>query len=150
MKNLRVLKAAGLIVAAVVLGLMTVQGSYALWNAVVPSNAATIQAADFRVKVGPTLMTPGQQFNLPAVTLSTANNASVSPVSVAGAVNVTSESPFLSTTTVKVNPVTPPLVAGVATAVSGTCPADPAAYKASAATPPQKPMWNRSSASARR
>lgn len=52
MKSLRALKAAGLIITAVVLGLMTVQGSYALWNAVVPSNAGTIQSADFRMLVG--------------------------------------------------------------------------------------------------
>jgi hypothetical protein len=51
MKSLRALKAAGLIIVAVVLGLMTVQGSYALWNAVVPSNAGTVQSADFRILV---------------------------------------------------------------------------------------------------
>ncbi|WP_104161746.1 hypothetical protein [Arthrobacter sp. ZGTC212] len=51
MKSLRALKAAGLIIAAVVLGLMTVQGSYALWNAAVSAPAATIQAADFSILV---------------------------------------------------------------------------------------------------
>ncbi|MCC3266556.1 hypothetical protein [Arthrobacter gengyunqii] len=50
-KSLRALKATCLILAAVVLGLMTVQGSYALWNAAVPSNAGTIQSADFKILV---------------------------------------------------------------------------------------------------
>ncbi|MBD7996057.1 hypothetical protein H9639_12180 [Arthrobacter sp. Sa2CUA1] len=61
MKSLRALKAAGLIFAAVVLGLMTVQGSYALWNAGAAANAGTIQAASFDVKMdngtGTVLMT---------------------------------------------------------------------------------------------
>ena len=51
MKSLRALKAAGLVLAAVVLGLMTVQGSYALWNAVVPSKAGTVQSANFSILV---------------------------------------------------------------------------------------------------
>ncbi len=56
MRTPRALKAAGLILAAVVLGLLTVQGTYALWNAAVNSNAGTVQAADFRVSLtdGPT------------------------------------------------------------------------------------------------
>lgn len=49
MQSSKVLKAAGLVLAAVVLGLLTVQGSYALWNTMVPSSAGTVQAADFRV-----------------------------------------------------------------------------------------------------
>ncbi|MET4059056.1 hypothetical protein ABIB35_000585 [Arthrobacter sp. UYP6] len=51
MKSLRTLKAAGLILAAVMLGLMTVQGSLALWNKAVPSNAGTIQSSNFSVLV---------------------------------------------------------------------------------------------------
>lgn len=61
MKSLRVLKAAGLVLAALVLGLMTAQGSYALWNAGTQANAGTIQAASFDVVMdngtGPVLMT---------------------------------------------------------------------------------------------
>ena len=57
MKSLRALKAAGLIIAAVVLGLMTVQGSYALWNAAVPSNAGTVQSANFSILVNRAEMT---------------------------------------------------------------------------------------------
>ena len=51
MKSLRALKAAGLIIAAVVLGLMTVQGTYALWNTAAPSNAGTIQSSNFSILV---------------------------------------------------------------------------------------------------
>ncbi len=56
MRTPRALKAAGLVLAAVVLGLLTVQGTYALWNAAVSSNAGTVSAADFRVSLtdGPT------------------------------------------------------------------------------------------------
>lgn len=61
MKSTRVLKAAGLVLAAVVLGLLTVQGSYALWNKAVSANAGTIQAASFDVEMkssaGTSLMT---------------------------------------------------------------------------------------------
>ena len=61
MKSLRALKAAGLIITAVVLGLMTVQGSYALWNAVVPSNAGTVQSSNFSILVNGVEMTALQQ-----------------------------------------------------------------------------------------
>lgn len=56
MRTPRALKAAGLVLAAVVLALLTVQGTYALWNAALNSNAGTVQAADFRVSLtdGPT------------------------------------------------------------------------------------------------
>lgn len=47
----RTLKAAALVAAAVMLGLLTVHGSYALWNTAVGANAGTIQAADFRVSL---------------------------------------------------------------------------------------------------
>lgn len=57
MKSLRALKAAGLVLAAVVLGLMTVQGSYALWNAAVSSNAGTVQSANFSILVNGAEMT---------------------------------------------------------------------------------------------
>lgn len=51
MRSLTALKAAGLVLAAVVLGLLTVQGSLALWNKAVPSTAGTVQAANFSVLV---------------------------------------------------------------------------------------------------
>lgn len=55
MKSSRTLKAAGLVLIAVVLGLLTVQGSYALWNKSASSNAGTIQAADFNVTLAKNL-----------------------------------------------------------------------------------------------
>ncbi|WP_449372242.1 hypothetical protein [Arthrobacter psychrolactophilus] len=51
MKSARTLKATGLVLIAVVLALFTVQGSYALWNKAVTSNAGTVQAADFRISL---------------------------------------------------------------------------------------------------
>lgn len=57
MKSLRALKAAGLILAAVVLGLMAVQGTYALWNAAAPSKAGTVQSANFSILVNNAEMT---------------------------------------------------------------------------------------------
>lgn len=62
MKSTRTLKAAGLVLIAVVLGLLTVQGSYALWNQAASSNAGTIQAADFRI--GLTDATSGTETNM--------------------------------------------------------------------------------------
>lgn len=49
MRPARAGKAAGLIVAAVVLGMITVQGSYALWNRLVPASAGAVRSADFLV-----------------------------------------------------------------------------------------------------
>ncbi|POH74917.1 hypothetical protein [Arthrobacter glacialis] len=51
MKSTRALKATGLVLVAVVLGLLTVQGSYALWNKFAGANAGTVQAADFRISL---------------------------------------------------------------------------------------------------
>ncbi|WP_312180573.1 hypothetical protein [Arthrobacter sp.] len=51
MKSLRALKAAGLIFAAMALGLMTAQGSYAVWNAGATAAAGTVQAAGFDVEM---------------------------------------------------------------------------------------------------
>ncbi|MCW2131449.1 hypothetical protein [Arthrobacter sp. VKM Ac-2550] len=45
------LKASALLAAAVVLGLLAVQGTYALWNKMVPVGAGTIPTADFRVSL---------------------------------------------------------------------------------------------------
>ena len=68
MKSLRALKAAGLVLAAVVLGLMTVQGSYALWNAAASVKAGTVQAANFRMLVNEVEMTgPEQTVYLPGI-----------------------------------------------------------------------------------
>lgn len=49
MRTKTLLKASALLAVAVVLGLLTVQGTYALWSRVVPVDAGTIHAADFRV-----------------------------------------------------------------------------------------------------
>lgn len=62
MKSIRVLKAAGLVLAAVVLGLMSAQASYALWNTAATTDAGSIQAAGFDVRMDngtgrPVLMT---------------------------------------------------------------------------------------------
>lgn len=45
------LKAAALIGLAVVVGLLGVGGTWALWNAAVPSGAGTVQAADFDIRL---------------------------------------------------------------------------------------------------
>lgn len=93
MKSLRALKAAGLIVAAVVLGLMTVQGSYALWNTAVPANAGTIQAADFSIKVN------GQDMAAALVPLSLGElvpgNTAYTAIEIKNNVNVTPDSPLV-------------------------------------------------------
>lgn len=51
MKSMNALKAAGLILVAILLGMLAVQGSYALWNKAASSNAGTVKAADFRVSL---------------------------------------------------------------------------------------------------
>ncbi|MCC3272981.1 hypothetical protein MUK71_05235 [Arthrobacter zhangbolii] len=94
MKSLRALKAAGLVLAAVVLGLMTVQGSYALWNASAPQNAGTVQTADFNVTVNEASMaqTPSLALNLEGLTRGTAVYTSLR---VTNAVNVSPGSPLV-------------------------------------------------------
>ena len=94
MKSLRALKAAGLVLAAVVLGLMTVQGSYALWNASAPQNAGTIQAADFNVEINEVNMgqTPQLLLDLGAISRGTSLYSSVR---VTNKVNVTPGSPLV-------------------------------------------------------
>ncbi len=90
MKSLRALKAAGLVLAAVVLGLMTVQGSYALWNAVVTSNAGTIQSANFSIRVNDVEMASLAQpvpLKLPELKVGT---STFIPVTVKNNVNATS------------------------------------------------------------
>ena len=55
MKSTRALKATGLVLIAVVLGMLTVQGSYALWNTAATASAGTVQAADFRISLTDTV-----------------------------------------------------------------------------------------------
>lgn len=47
MRAAQVAKVAGLVAAALVVGFFTVEGSYALWNRLVPAGAGTVQSADF-------------------------------------------------------------------------------------------------------
>jgi hypothetical protein len=51
MGNPRSLRAAALIAVAVLLGLLAVQGSYALWNAMVSTAPGTVSAASFTVNL---------------------------------------------------------------------------------------------------
>ncbi|MGN7252756.1 SipW-dependent-type signal peptide-containing protein [Arthrobacter sp. SAFR-014] len=51
MRIRRSLQAAALIAAAVVLGLLTVQGTYALWNATTSTTPGTVSSASFDVKM---------------------------------------------------------------------------------------------------
>ena len=92
-KSLRALKAAGLILAAVVLGLMTVQGSYALWNSAVTANAGTIQAADFSILVDRTDMTT-TPINFAAGQLTRGGKPAIKYFEVTNNVNVTANSPL--------------------------------------------------------
>ncbi|WP_146363535.1 hypothetical protein [Arthrobacter yangruifuii] len=95
------LKAAGLILAAVVLGLMTVQGSYALWNTMAPSNAGTLQAADFNILVNGSPMTPGPvAIQIPG-TIGKGVNV-YAPITVQNTVNVTQNSPLVLAATASV------------------------------------------------
>lgn len=94
MKSLRVLKAAGLILTAVVLGLMTVQGSYALWNQVAQSNAGTVEAADFNVLVNGTPM-PAASINKLEIGQLSRGTAAYTKIEIVNNVNVTSDSPLV-------------------------------------------------------
>lgn len=96
------MKAAGLILAAVVLGLMAVQGTYALWNTTAPSNAGTIQAADFRILVNGTEMKPGPLAVQIPGTLAKGKSA-YAPITVQNSVNVTETSPLALTLKATVN-----------------------------------------------
>lgn len=84
MRSSPMLKAAGLVLAAVLLGLLTVQGSYALWNTAVSANAGTIQAADFRVSLTDTQTSNTTDMTLPngtaaAIALTTTAAGTVLP-----------------------------------------------------------------------
>ena len=91
-KSLRALKAAGLILAAVALGLMTVQGSYALWNATVNTAPSTVQAADFSILVNGVDMR-GTQVQLPIGELARGKTA-YAAIEIRNNVNVTAASPL--------------------------------------------------------
>lgn len=79
----RSLRATALVAAAVLLGLLAVQGSYALWNAMVPAAPGTLSAASFTVNLTgspsgqttPMTMAGGQSASLAL----TAQNAVLSP-----------------------------------------------------------------------
>ncbi|SEE63755.1 hypothetical protein SAMN04489740_1998 [Arthrobacter alpinus] len=64
MKSTRTLKATGLVLIAVVLALLTVQGSYALWNTAANANAGTVTAADFQVSLTDTITTTSTNMTL--------------------------------------------------------------------------------------
>ena len=79
MKSIQALKAAGLVLIAVLLAMLTVQGSYALWNKAASSNAGTIQAADFRISLTDTDTSKVTDMTLPdgtAATLSLSSTGS--------------------------------------------------------------------------
>ncbi|MCC3292062.1 MULTISPECIES: hypothetical protein [unclassified Arthrobacter] len=94
MKSSRVLKAAGLILAAVVLGLMTVQGSYALWNAAAQQNAGTVQAADFNILVNEANMAQTPTLSLDVAGLHR-GVPKFTAVRVTNNTNVTAQSPLV-------------------------------------------------------
>ncbi|MET1088881.1 MAG: SipW-dependent-type signal peptide-containing protein [Arthrobacter sp.] len=71
MRAKRTLQAAALIAAAVLLGLLTVQGSYALWNASVTATAGTVTAASFDVAL--TAASTGTTTNMTLATGASAN-----------------------------------------------------------------------------
>jgi hypothetical protein len=76
----RSLRAAALIAAAVLLGLLTVQGSYALWNVGTSAAPGTVSAASFTVnltgspsgQVTPMTLAGGQAASLALLTQATA------------------------------------------------------------------------------
>lgn len=71
MKSTNALKAAGLVLIAVVLGMLTVQGSYALWNKSVASNAGNVQAADFKINLTDSVSSQSTDMTLPDGTAAT-------------------------------------------------------------------------------
>ena len=71
MKSINALKVTGLVLIAVMLAMFTVQGSYALWNKAVSSNAGTVQAADFRISLTDTNTSKVTDMTLPNGTSAT-------------------------------------------------------------------------------
>jgi len=81
MRIKRSLQAAALIAAAVVLGLFTVQGTYALWNASAVAAPGTVSAASFDVAL--TAVNTGQATNM-TLANGTAANLTLSPAGTLG------------------------------------------------------------------
>jgi len=81
MRTKRRLQAAALIAVAVVLGLFTVQGTYALWSAAAPASPGTVTAASFD-----TTMTAVNSGQATTMTLSngTAASLTLSPAGILG------------------------------------------------------------------
>lgn len=89
MKSLRVLKATALVAIAVVLGLVTAQGSYALWNASATAKAGTIQSADFSILINGVAMAGPQQALVPDLGALVPGASSYTSFSVTNNVNST-------------------------------------------------------------
>ncbi len=81
MRIKRSLQAAALIAAAVLLGLFTVQGSYALWNATAVATPGTISSASFDMAM--TAVNSGQRTNM-TISNGTAANLTLSPTGTLG------------------------------------------------------------------
>jgi len=81
MRTRRALKAAALIAAAVVLGLFTVQGTFALWNASAVAAPGTVSAASFDVAL--TAVNSGATTNM-TLANGTAANLALSPAGTLG------------------------------------------------------------------
>ena len=81
MRITRSLRAAALIAAAVVLGLFTVQGTFALWNASAVAAPGTVSAASFDVAL--TAVNSGQTTNM-TLANGTAANLTLSPAGTLG------------------------------------------------------------------
>ncbi|GAA4656737.1 hypothetical protein [Arthrobacter cryoconiti] len=81
MRTTHMMKAAGLVLAAVILGLLVVQGSYALWNKQASMAAGTVQAADFRISLTDTNASNTTDMTLPNGTAATLA-LSTSPIGV--------------------------------------------------------------------
>ena len=103
------MKAAGLILAAVVLGLMTVQGTYALWNATATYAPGTVQAADFNILVSEAQSTKYAMATTPSLSFDVGEVKKNVPVykavTVENAVNVTADSPLAVRAGLTVQPV---------------------------------------------
>ncbi|WP_417217153.1 hypothetical protein [Arthrobacter sp.] len=93
MRTTTALKTAAVLAAAVVLGLGTVQGSLAVWNATTASAAGTVRAADFDVVLTPAAGTPQRlsangrpaTVALPAITSLQPGQARTIPVTITNA-----------------------------------------------------------------
>lgn len=92
MKSLRVLKAAAIVAIAVVLGLLTAQGSFAVWNAATASGAGTIQSANFSILVNGAEMTSPGQVIFPAIGTLNPGTSSYTSIQVTNNTNATSGS----------------------------------------------------------